>query len=89
MFDGFHEATIQISGAEIFVRHGGDGPPVLLLHGHPRTSATWYQVAPGLVETGFTVVCADLRGYAAPEAPPRQPITPHIPNARYLRTSPR
>ncbi|MFF2299686.1 alpha/beta fold hydrolase [Arthrobacter sp. NPDC058127] len=37
--------------------------PVLLLHGHPRTSATWHRVAPRLVKAGFEVVCPDLTGY--------------------------
>lgn len=45
------------------VRHGGEGPPVLLIHGHPRTGATWHRVAPRLVDAGFTVVCPDMRGY--------------------------
>lgn len=36
---------------------------MLLLHGHPRTSATWHRVAPKLVEHCFAVVCIDLRGY--------------------------
>nr|WP_246705279.1 alpha/beta hydrolase [Rhizobium sp. RM] len=44
------------------VRHGGSGPPVLLLHGHPRTHTTWYKVAP-LMAQYFTVVCPDLRGF--------------------------
>jgi pimeloyl-ACP methyl ester carboxylesterase len=55
--------------ASIYVRHGGDGPAVLLLHGHPRTSATWYTVAPQLVPRGFTVVCPDLRGYGRSRGP--------------------
>jgi pimeloyl-ACP methyl ester carboxylesterase len=38
------------------VRHGGEGTPVVLLHGHPRTHTTWYQVAPLLAEDHF-VVC--------------------------------
>lgn len=37
---------------------------MLLLHGHPRTHTTWWQVAPLLAED-FTVVCPDLRGYGA------------------------
>jgi haloacetate dehalogenase len=69
MFEGFDEDLIEVPGARIFVRHGGDGPPVLLLHGHPRTSATWHRVAPQLVEQGFTVVCADLRGYGRSRGP--------------------
>ncbi|HEY2273723.1 MAG TPA: alpha/beta hydrolase [Jatrophihabitantaceae bacterium] len=69
MFEGFDEDLIEVPGARIFVRHGGDGPPVLLLHGHPRTSATWHRVAPRLVEQGFTVACADLRGYGRSRGP--------------------
>lgn len=34
-----------------------------MLHGHPKTHTTWYQVAPRLVAAGFTVICPDLRGY--------------------------
>jgi haloacetate dehalogenase len=55
------------------VRHGGEGPPVLLLHGHPRTHATWHRVAPRLAAAGFSVVCPDLRGYGATIAPPDEP----------------
>jgi haloacetate dehalogenase len=69
VFEGF--ATDQIRGgdASIYVRHGGAGPPVVLLHGHPRTSATWHRVTPQLVRRGFTVVCADLRGYGRSGGP--------------------
>jgi haloacetate dehalogenase len=42
---------------------------VLLLHGHPRTHATWHKVAPLLAER-FTVVCPDLRGYGESSKPP-------------------
>ncbi|WP_407561351.1 alpha/beta fold hydrolase [Streptomyces sp. 184] len=69
MFERFTETFIDTEDATIFVRHGGDGPPVLLLHGHPRTSATWHRVAPLLVERGFTVVCPDLRGYGRSRGP--------------------
>jgi len=48
---------------DLRVRHAGQGPPVLLIHGHPRTGATWHRVAPRLVEHGFTAVCPDMRGY--------------------------
>ncbi|MEE1938930.1 alpha/beta hydrolase [Streptomyces sp. TRM 70361] len=51
------------------VRHGGSGPPVLLLHGHPRTHATWHRVAP-LLAADHTVVCPDLRGYGQSSKPP-------------------
>jgi haloacetate dehalogenase len=41
---------------------GGSGPPLLLLHGHPQTHATWRKIAPVLAEH-FSVIAADLRGY--------------------------
>ena len=69
MFDGFRSEQVDVGEASIFVRHGGEGPPVLLLHGHPRTSATWHRVAPRLVDRGFTVVCPDLRGYGRSTGP--------------------
>ena len=69
MFNGFASKHVATSGASIFTRSGGDGPPVLLLHGHPRTSATWHRVAPALVERGFSVVCPDLRGYGRSVGP--------------------
>jgi haloacetate dehalogenase len=69
VFEGFKAERIEVGEASIYLRHGGDGPPVLLLHGHPRTSATWHRVAPQLVERGFTVVCADLRGYGRSQGP--------------------
>lgn len=63
VFEGFRQETVEGNELEVFVRHGGSGPPVLLLHGHPRTSSTWHRVAPQLAALGRTVVCADLPGY--------------------------
>jgi haloacetate dehalogenase len=63
MFEGFADDRIDVGEVELRVRHAGQGPPVLLIHGHPRTGATWHRVAPRLVELGFTVVCPDMRGY--------------------------
>jgi len=62
MFEGFTLERIDTGDATLRVRHGGSGPAVLLLHGHPRTHATWNMVAPVLARQ-FTVVCPDLRGY--------------------------
>jgi len=69
MFDGFVLERIDCGEAELRVRHGGAGPPVLLLHGHPRTHATWHRVAP-LLASDHTVVCPDLRGYGESTKPP-------------------
>ncbi|MFF4910896.1 alpha/beta fold hydrolase, partial [Streptomyces sp. NPDC001260] len=69
MFEDFETRQVDIGEASAFVRHGGQGPPVVLLHGHPRTSGTWHRVAPRLVRRGFTVVCPDLRGYGRSTGP--------------------
>jgi haloacetate dehalogenase len=63
MFEGFTDERVDVGEVELRVRHAGQGPPVLLIHGHPRTGSTWHRVAPRLVENGFTVVCPDMRGY--------------------------
>ena len=73
MFEGFTTDRVDVGEASLFVRHGGDGPPVLLLHGHPRTSATWHRVAPDLVRRGFTVICPDVRGYGRSLGPAPTP----------------
>jgi haloacetate dehalogenase len=62
MFEGFTLQRVDVGDAVLRVRHGGSGPAVLLLHGHPRTHVTWHMVAPMLARR-FTVVCPDLRGY--------------------------
>jgi haloacetate dehalogenase len=71
-FDGFALETLDCGEVTLRVRHGGSGPPVVLLHGHPRTHATWHRVA-ALLADRHTVVCPDLRGYGASTAPPDEP----------------
>jgi haloacetate dehalogenase len=62
MFDGFERIRVGAEGASINAVCGGEGPPVLLLHGYPQTLAMWHLVAPRLAQS-FTVVATDLRGY--------------------------
>lgn len=74
MFDGFRDERVTLAnGIAIRARIGGAGPPVLLLHGYPQTSACWRHVAPRLVEAGFTVVVSDLRGYGGSDKPASTP----------------
>jgi haloacetate dehalogenase len=47
---------------------GGEGPPLLLLHGFPQTRAMWAHIAPALAQT-HTVLCPDLPGYGASHKP--------------------
>ncbi|HEX4518944.1 MAG TPA: alpha/beta hydrolase [Gaiellaceae bacterium] len=69
MFEGFELERIELGEVELRVRYGGSGLPVLLLHGHPRTHATWCHVAP-LLAGKSAVVCPDLRGYGESSKPP-------------------
>jgi haloacetate dehalogenase len=69
MFEGFIDEMVDLGDVQLRVRFAGEGPPLLLIHGHPRTSATWHRVAPQLIAAGFTVVCPDMRGYGHSSKP--------------------
>lgn len=62
MFEGFSLETVDVGLGSLRVRIGGEGPAVLLLHGHPRTHLTWSKVA-DLLSPDYTVVCPDLPGF--------------------------
>jgi haloacetate dehalogenase len=72
MFEGFSRRRIATSGAEINLVLGGEGPPLLLLHGFPQTHVIWHKIAGTLAER-FTVVATDLRGYGDSETPSGPP----------------
>jgi haloacetate dehalogenase len=68
LFPGFTARTVDTTGGRIFVRIGGSGPPLLLLHGYPESHMAWHGVAPAL-SAHFTVIAADLRGYGRSACP--------------------
>ncbi|MDX6252437.1 MAG: haloacetate dehalogenase [Kribbellaceae bacterium] len=68
----FEYQKIDADGININCAVGGEGPPVLLLHGYPQTHLIWHHVAPALAAT-HTVVAADLRGYGDSDKPPAGP----------------
>src|SRR5262245_17213351 len=73
LFPGFKHVDMRTKGAIIRLRHGGSGPPLLLLHGHPNNHVLWYAVAARLAQH-YHVVLPDLRGYgdsSLPEAGPK------------------
>lgn len=67
-FEGFELSRIDVGEAVLRVRHGGSGPPLLLLHGYPETHMMWAKVAPDLARD-FTVIAPDLRGYGGSSKP--------------------
>src|SRR5687768_7973364 len=68
-FPGFKTFKVQTSGATISGVIGGQGPPLLLLHGAPQMHITWRLVAPKLASE-YTIVASDLRGYGDSSKPP-------------------
>src|SRR5579871_2434530 len=75
LFPNFKHLDVRTKGAVIRVRHGGSGPPLLLLHGNSQTHATWSAIAARLAER-YHVVLADLRGYGDSSLP--EPGPNHI-----------
>jgi haloacetate dehalogenase len=72
MFEGFADHRIETSETSIHLVKGGNGPPLLLLHGYPQTHVCWHRVARRLAER-FTVICPDLRGYGDSAKPAGDP----------------
>ncbi|MDO8535340.1 MAG: alpha/beta hydrolase [Xanthobacteraceae bacterium] len=72
LFPGFDSRTVETSAGRIFARIGGEGPPVLLLHGYPQTNVMWHRVAPALAKK-YKLVIPDLPGYGESEAPEASP----------------
>lgn len=70
--EAFTQQRIPVGGAEINLLTGGDGPPLLLIHGYPQTHAMWHRLAPKLARH-FTVIFPDLRGYGDSSKPPGKP----------------
>jgi pimeloyl-ACP methyl ester carboxylesterase len=61
------ERQLHLNGVSTAVLEGGDGPPVVLLHGPGESAAKWFQVLPDLVTT-HRVVAPDLPGHGASDA---------------------
>ncbi|MDM0046359.1 alpha/beta hydrolase [Variovorax dokdonensis] len=69
VLDDFKAFDLQRDGVRIHGRTGGQGQPLLLLHGHPQTHVIWHRIAP-LLARHFTLVMLDLRGYGDSGRPP-------------------
>lgn len=72
VFAGYEVSQVAVGDGSLRVRVGGDGPPLLLLHGYPETHLMWGGLAADLAQD-FTVVAPDLRGYGDSWKPPTVP----------------
>jgi pimeloyl-ACP methyl ester carboxylesterase len=64
------ERQLQLAGVSTAVLEGGNGPPIVLLHGHGEFAAVWIRVVPDLATT-HRVIVPDLPGHGASEVSSR------------------
>jgi haloacetate dehalogenase len=79
VFDGFEARDLPTERGTLHAMVGGEGPPLLLLHGYPQTHLMWHAGAPLLAEN-FTVVATDLSGYGDSLRP--VPTSDHVPHSK-------
>jgi pimeloyl-ACP methyl ester carboxylesterase len=65
----FSHHTASVNGIQMHYVMGGQGDPVVLLHGWPETWYTWRHVMPALAKN-YTVIAPDLRGLGDSSKPP-------------------
>ncbi|MBC7953011.1 MAG: alpha/beta hydrolase [Rhodospirillaceae bacterium] len=68
LFPGFKQRVIQANGQSINTLVGGNGPPLLLMHGHPQSAVCFHKIAAALAQH-YTLVLPDLRGYGDSSKP--------------------
>jgi haloacetate dehalogenase len=72
MLEGFQIKTVWRGQVPLHTVSAGQGPGLLLVHGHPQTHVMWHRVAPALAQR-FQVVMMDLRGYGDSGRPESAP----------------
>jgi haloacetate dehalogenase len=66
---GFETRRVDVGEVTLSVHLGGEGEPLILLHGYPQNHMCWAGIAPELARS-FRVIVPDLRGYGDSDAPP-------------------
>lgn len=59
---------LGFAGQSVFFRRGGQGPPLLLIHGFPTSSWDWARVWPALTQS-HDVIAFDLLGFGLSDKP--------------------
>ena len=67
--DTFTSCYVDIGALRLHAVIGGDGPPLLLVHGWPQTWYAWRMLMPTLARD-FQVVAVDQRGIGLSDKPP-------------------
>lgn len=63
-------STLETNGIQIsYTDSGGDGRPVVLVHGWPLSGASWSEQVPALTAAGYRVITYDRRGFGASDKP--------------------
>ena len=57
----FSHHMASVNGIQLHYITGGQGAPIVLLHGWPQTWYEWYHIMPALAKN-YTVIVPDLRG---------------------------
>src|ERR1700759_4921629 len=65
---GFRTQDVPSNGTTLYVRIGGQGPAVVLLHGYGETGDMWVPLATELARD-HTVIVPDLRGMGLSSRP--------------------
>ena len=65
----FSHRTALVNGIQLHYVIGGQGDPIVLLHGWPETWYAWHKVMPALAKN-YTVIAPDLRGLGDSSKPP-------------------
>lgn len=66
------EERLELAGISTAVQEGGEGPPVVLLHGPGESAVKWMRVIPALVGAN-RVIAPDLPAHGSSELPEETP----------------
>ncbi|MGG5372375.1 alpha/beta fold hydrolase [Enterococcus sp. AZ196] len=75
----------RVNGLRMHYVIAGEGEPLLLLHGTPKTHYYWYKMFPLLTEN-FTVIAPDLRGFGDTDKPTAEEGYDSETNAKDMET---